>query len=464
MSLFRHLYAIYSGSRHAVVQEDEKLGNNLNTMHTVTILENFVTLCMPSFHLLGAPTTAEALLQEQILDAAGSSSSNAPPAFTDFMSNFAKFLTQKNIIRLDEFGQLVNDGNYAMDFTGSMVSYTPAKLVAESYDCWNEFTAASYPLLRHPILNVDIRAASWRILLGIVDRPCRFWPEQYKKHESFYKITLLRVVKSPDLNELNINASTIQKDIPRTQLSDSQQELMLKIALGTAVAKDPTIGYAQSMSHIGAVLVKVFYPKDSDSPRSKQPSSCVKIEDMFSGVKTHPFLWRMIDVIIGIQKISEQVQQLLVKIDDSGALVQDAGPIAIYCKQILGKIALIDPNLHEHIMITMSPFGSDVAPLLFLSWVDSIFAHKMPFDAVCKLWDFLFAGFVHRISFMKRLEMFCATLCQIQRSRILKAKDSSDMLMCISNLPEQDYKGSFIPMPIIIRETCKNLDKYFDVL
>lgn len=467
MSLFRVLYAIYSGSKHALVQEDERLCDGLNTMHGLTILDNFVSQSMPSFHLLAAPTDFSRHRQQQPADAADSSAappSPNPPTFPSFMSGLAKYMAAKGIIKMDEFGQLLNDGNYAADFTGSMVSYTPARLIAESYDTWNEFMDSMYPTLKMPVLNIETRAAAWRVLLGVVDRPCHFWPDQYKKHENFYKITLLRVVKSTNLNELNISASTIHKDVPRAQLGDAQQELMLKIALGTAVAKDPTIGYAQSMSHIGAVLVKVFYPQSSETQGAKLPPSCSKIADMFSGEDTHPFLWRLTDVIIGLQKISEQVQQLLVKIDETGAVVQDAGPIAIYCKQILSKVALIDPALHEHIVLTLSDYGSDMAALMFLSWVDCIFAHKMPFDSVCKLWDFLFAGFVHRISFMKRLEMFCATLCQVQRSRIMNVTNANDMLMCISTLPEQDCRGSYIPIPIIIRNTCKNLDKYFDVL
>ncbi len=421
-------------------------------MHSVSMLTYFVRENMPGLYLLSAPDfTAPRDLGE-------------PLQFDQTFKMFIEYMKGAKVICLDAMGELEESDDLVSDSTtaagGSNLLQAPTRLVFADNELWREFCSSKLKISQSVLLNIDVRATCWRVLFGVVDGNYRHWPETYANHEKSFKLSLLQVVKAKNIKDLKFDAATIRKDVPRAQLTDSTHELMLKLALGTVVAKDSTVGYAQSMSHIGAVLVRVFYPITS-SP-NKFSEQCPQISDWFADEKHADvqFRWRLLDVIIGIQKISDQVHQLLVNIDKNGGLKQDAGPMAVYCKQIFSKVALLDPDLHSHIAVTCEAYGTMVSALLFVSWVDSLFAHKMPFEDVVQVWDFLFAGFAHKFSFMKRLEMFCATLCHLQRVRIMNLKEANDIIACMSTLPEQDYKGMSVPIPKVIKETFANLTKH----
>lgn len=297
-------------------------------------------------------------------------------------------------------------------------------------DCflWAAFCTRQFGQCIPVRFDINPRAVIWKLMFGIIGGSCTHWEERYTRlHDPAIQTVAEAIQVGMHADILPSYVKTMAADVARTPLKHSMQISLLRIVLHMYVRMHPGIGYFQSMSFVAAALIEQYAPAEvfemateslAEGSGKDIGAARLTISDLYSP-KTHRedniIHGLLADVYISLSRVLDQIGGLLVGISARGNVASDATRMDTFCRQLLKKLSLFDPDLHVHICSV-----ADLPPvIIFMPWVETMFAYMLPNEYVFRIWDFLFAGFVSGAPFITRLECTCLAFLSLHRTQLL---------------------------------------------
>ena len=296
------------------------------------------------------------------------------------------------------------------------------------------------------VFAINFRLVAWRLFLDVTSGPARHWPRRYTYHvipgvvDYFQasKILMaerdLKVTLNTDKDQKAV--TTIDKDVRRSGFNEQPELIsLLRRLLLTYYAENPRVGYAQSMSIIGAALVRAF-----TSVSAATKSSENLIGDMYTQDTSYIF----IDIYAMLQKLFAHMRPLWAQVTSTGDLEPTATQHHRIAGEIIELIKLFDPETADMITEEVLP---DEYFCMFLRFLETLFACVLPDDdQLFRLWDYLFASFHGTdANFFTKLKFLCAAHTIVHRREIsdaysLSPKEMGLKIFLIATFTSQEWK------------------------
>lgn len=309
------------------------------------------------------------------------------------------------------------------------------------------------------VLDINVRAAAWRLLLDVVAGPCQTWNYRYARVIIPYVDLYKRAAEIEPRAQVSASeCGTADADISRSWLKGNIHRALLRGVIYTYIRQHRSIGYVQSMSFVAAVFVYVFtlhtdpaevptrMLRGSDTAAAAQPISAgtvnsakgiLSIYDIHARTKNYG----LYDMYTCFCRVVMQLQDLWVGVNpQTGCILADLTNLRRTSREIFQLVSVYDVELYSHLQAE-SPDGVEPT-IYFQKPIETMFSDGLPLDDVLQLWDYLFAGFVDRVSFLVRLKHACAAFMIIHREHFFQSSPERPSYFVIDHLFKHPWKDT----------------------